>query len=59
MARMSVVLELCFVSYLWLPCIAEADIIFVPVFFSLFSSPNLNGRRVDIYYTSTHGVALV
>jgi len=24
-----------------------------------FSSPNLSGRRVDIYHTSTHGVALV
>jgi len=26
---------------------------------SLLSSPNLNGRRVDAYHTSTHGVALV
>jgi len=25
----------------------------------LFSSPNLGGRRVDIYHTFTHGVALV
>jgi len=25
----------------------------------LFSSPNLSGRRVDVYHTSTHGVALV
>jgi len=25
----------------------------------LFSSPNLSGRRVDVYYTFTHGVALV
>ena len=24
-----------------------------------FSSPNLSGRRLDIYHTSTHGVALV
>ena len=23
------------------------------------SSPNLSGRRLDVYYTSTHGVALV
>ena len=23
-----------------------------------FSSPNLSGRRLDVYYTSTHGVAL-
>jgi len=24
-----------------------------------FSSPNLSGRRLDIYHTSTHGAALV
>jgi len=24
-----------------------------------FSSPNISGRRVDVYHTSTHGVALV
>jgi len=29
------------------------------LFFFFFSSPNLSGRRVDIYHTSTHGVALV
>jgi len=28
-------------------------------FFYLFSSPNLSRRRLDVYYTSTHGVALV
>ena len=28
-------------------------------FFHLFSSPNLSGRRLDVYHTSTHGVALV
>ena len=28
-------------------------------FFLLFSSPNLSGRRLDVYRTSTHGVALV
>jgi len=28
-------------------------------FFFFFSSPNLSGRRVDVYHTSTHGVALV
>jgi len=27
--------------------------------FFLFSSPNLSGRRLDVYHTSTHGVALV
>ena len=25
----------------------------------LFSSPNLSGRRVDVYHTSTYGVVLV
>jgi len=28
-------------------------------FFLLFSSPNLSGRRLDVYHTSTHSVALV
>jgi len=37
---------------------------FCPVFSSIFylsflSSPNLSHRRLDIYHTSTHGVALV
>ena len=27
--------------------------------FSFFSSPNLSRRRLDVYHTSTHGVALV
>jgi len=27
--------------------------------FFFFSSPNLSGRRLDVYHTSTHGVALV
>ena len=26
---------------------------------SFFSSPNLSGHRLDLYHTSTHGVALV
>jgi len=26
---------------------------------SFFSSPNLSGRRLDVYHSSTHGVALV
>ena len=25
----------------------------------LFSSPNLSGRKLDVYHTSTHGVAVV
>jgi len=28
-------------------------------FFLSFSSRNLSGRRLDVYRTSTHGVALV
>jgi len=33
---------------------------FCPVSFFFFSSPNLSSRsRVDVYHTSTHGVALV
>jgi len=27
--------------------------------FFFFSSPNLSRRRLDVYHTSTHGVALV
>jgi len=36
-------------------------IIFLPCgfFLSFFPSPNLSGRRLDVYHTSTHGVALV
>jgi len=53
----------CIVLFLWPPCVADADIIFLPYvvssIFLLFSSPNLSGRRVDVYHTSTHGVALV
>ena len=47
--------------YLWPPCVADEDIIFLPCGFYLllFSSPNLSGRRVDVDHTSTHGVALV
>jgi len=32
---------------------------FLSSIFYLFSSPNLSGRRLDVYRTSTHGVALV
>jgi len=32
-------------------------ILFLSSFF--ISSPNLSGRRLDVYHTSTHGVALV
>ena len=30
-----------------------------PSSFFFFSSPNLSGRRLDVYHTSTHGVDLV
>jgi len=29
------------------------------LWFLLFSSPNLSRQRLDVYHTSTHGVALV
>jgi len=29
------------------------------IFYLLFSSPNLRGRRLDVYHISTHGVALL
>jgi len=49
-------------TWLWPPCVADADIIFSFCFFLsffFFSSPNLSGRRLDVYHTSTQGVALV
>ena len=50
---------------LWPPCVIGQAIIFLPcgffllLSFYLFSSPNLSGHRLDVYHTSTHGVALV
>jgi len=32
---------------------------FLSSFFLLFFTPNLSGRRLDVYHTSAHGVALV
>ena len=56
----------CICHCLWPPCIADADIIFLPCSFFLsssifffYSSPNLSSRKLDVYHTSTHGVALV
>jgi len=48
-------------SFLWPPCIADADIILCSCgfFFLLFSSPILSGRRLDVYHTFTDDVALV
>ena len=50
---------------LWSPYVIGQTIhIFILWFLSFylsifFSSPNLSGRRLDVYHTSTHGVALV
>ena len=50
-------------SLLWLPCVIGGPLYFCPVvsifLLSFFSSPNLSRRRLDVYHTSTHGVALV
>jgi len=43
---------------LWPPCVAYADIIFLPCG-CYFSPPNFSGRRWDVYHTLTHDVALV
>ena len=52
-----------FSSCLWSPYVIGQTIIFsscsfFPSSFFFFSSPNLSGRRSDVYHTSTHGVAL-
>jgi len=50
---------------LWPPyVIVQAIYIFILWFLSIylssfFSSPNLSGHRLDLYHTSTHGVARV
>jgi len=53
---------------LWSPYVIGQTIIFSSCFFFLlsssffflfFSSPNLSGRRLDVYHTLAHGVALV
>jgi len=52
-------------TFLWPLCVADTDVIFSSCgFFFLssfyhFSSPTLSRRRLDVYHTSTHGVALV
>jgi len=48
--------------WLWPPYVIGQSIISLPCGFfylSIFLSPNLSGRRVDVYHTSTYGVALV
>ena len=55
------------IAFLWSPYVIGQTIIFLPCSFFLLllllsffiSSPNLSGRRLDVYHTSTHGVALV
>ena len=34
-------------------------VMFLSFYLPFFSSPNLSGRRLDVYHNSTHGVALV
>jgi len=54
-------------GYLWSPYVIGQTIIFsscsfFPSFYlllSFFSLPNLSGRRLDVYHTLAHGVALV
>ena len=49
-------------SRLWPPYVIGQAIIFSScrlLYFFFFSSPNLSRRRLDVYHTFTHGVALV
>ena len=47
-------------TFLWPPCVADADIILSSCgFFFFFSSPIFSGRRLDVYHTSTHHVVLM
>jgi len=39
--------------------ISSSSFFFVLLLSSFFSSPNLSGRRLDVYHTLAHGVALV
>jgi len=56
-----------FACLLWSPYVIGQTIIFSSCFFLssssssffFFSSPNLSGRRLDVYHTLAHGVALV
>jgi len=52
------------IVFLWPPYGIGQAIIFLPCDFylpssSIFSSPNLSGRKLDVYHTFTHGVALL
>ena len=56
-----------FLTVLWPPYVIGGTLYFCPLvsFYllssssSFFSSPNLSGHRLDVYHTSTHGMALV
>jgi len=53
--RVALRVGLVFVRLLWPPCGIGQAIIFLPCDFflySIFSSPNLSGRRSDVYHTS-------
>ena len=57
-------LECVTVRWLWSPYVLRQTIIFSSCFFllllsSFFSSLNLSDRRLDVYHTLAHGVALV
>jgi len=50
--------------FLWPPYVIGAIIIlpcdfYLSFYLSFLSSPNLSGRRLNVYHTLTHGVALV
>ena len=42
-------------NIIFLPC----DFYLLSIFFFFYSSPNLSGRRLDVYHTLTHGVTIV
>ena len=53
------------IDYLWSPYVIGRPYIFSSCFFffllssSFFSSPNLSGRKLDVYHTLAHDVALL
>jgi len=62
LARLLIASQFTHLRILWPPYGIGQTIIFLPCGFFLsffFFSPNLSGRRSDVYHTSTHGVALV
>ena len=52
-------------AIIFLPCglilvfVLVLVLLFLFLVLSSFSSPNVNSRKLDVYHTSTHGVALV